>query len=170
VIATQAASDNPVIRLRDGRGVSVSAAQNTDATDVERLIAAADAPRAALYQRIAAAHDERVLALAAREHESGRLVGFIACSRSGELAGVVDPEYRGIGLGTLLLHQAAEHARDAGIEALEVELHPGAEETAEMLRDAGLATQWDIDFPVTRVKLMLGRERPGWATPKPQAG
>ena len=41
--------------------------------------------------------------------------------------------------------------------------------SAEMLRDAGLAAHWDIDYPVTRVTLTLGSERPGWAPPRRRA-
>ena len=34
-----------------------------------------------------------------------------------------------------------------------------------MLRDCGLRTRWDLDYPVVHVDLLLGTERPGWITP-----
>jgi GNAT superfamily N-acetyltransferase len=110
------------------------------------------------------------LALAAYDAESGKLIGVIAYAASGELAGVVEAHFRGVGLGTLLVHQAAERARKAGVEVLHVELHPGSEDTAAMLRDSGFATHWDIDYPIARVALQLtSGPRPGWTTPKPRA-
>jgi GNAT superfamily N-acetyltransferase len=158
--------------LRDERTATIGAFQPHDAADVQGLVASDDASRAGFYaQNAGAAADAatQAEALIARDAQSGELIGFVAYSASGELAGVVDPRYRGIGVGTLLVHRAAEQAGKVGLTSLHVELHPGSEETAEMLRDAGLASHWDIDYPMTRVTLRLGGERPGWSTPKPRA-
>jgi GNAT superfamily N-acetyltransferase len=175
-MAASDATDARAFMLRDGRVVTVAQVRAAEAADVERLIAAADAAREELYSQSAGARGETEangVSLSAHDVESGELIGVVAYTalgeRHGELAGVVDPRFRGLGLGTLLLHLAVEHATDSGLETLQVDLQPGSEDIAEMLRDAGLAAHWDIDYPVTRVTLTLGSERPGWATPRRRA-
>jgi GNAT superfamily N-acetyltransferase len=150
--------------LRDGRLAVVAPASDAKAPAVERLIAAADPERRDLYAQGHAA------ALVARDGTSDEPIGFVAYSAAGDLLGVVDPRWRGVGLGTLLLEAATEHARDAGLQTLQVDLTAGSEETAVMLRDAALAARWDIDYPVTRVTLDLASRRPGWTTPLPRPG
>jgi GNAT superfamily N-acetyltransferase len=159
--------DRPAYTLRDGRSATLGPARVEDEAQIERLVSAADASRSALYEHCAGANGG---ALVAHDERSAELIGFIAYADTGELVGVVDPRFRGLGLGTLLVHEAAARAAAAGIERLRVELHPGSEATGEMLRDAGLAAHWEIDYPVTRVTLRLGTSRPGWTTPKPGAG
>ncbi len=171
-MAASDAVDAPAFVLRDGRSVTVGPLQAHEKADVQRLVGIADAARGEFYAQVAAERedaDAQALGLVAHDVKTGQVIGFIAYSTSGELAGVVDPRFVGVGLGTLLLHQAAEHAWASGLEALRVDLHPGSEDTAEMLRDAGLASDWDIDYPLTRVTLRLGGSRPGWSTPKPRA-
>lgn len=147
-----------------------------DAADVARLVDQAEDPRGTFYARAA----ERRAGTAqpstpggefvARTAPDGQLVGYTAYlageDDSAELAGVVEPHFSGVGLGTLLLRRAADHARAAGLGTLRVELHPGSDATAEMLRDAGLTSRWDLAYPVTRVELALGTSRPGWSTPE----
>jgi GNAT superfamily N-acetyltransferase len=166
------AIDAPAFVLRDGRSVTVGPLQAREKDEVERLVGVADAARGDFYAQVAAereAAEARAVGLVAHDAKSGELIGFIAYSTSGALAGVVDPRFAGVGLGTLLLHEAADRARAAGIETLRVDLHPDSEATAEMLRDAGFASNWDIDYPLTRVTLRLASSRPGWSTPKPRA-
>jgi GNAT superfamily N-acetyltransferase len=161
--------DAPAFALRDGRSVTVGPLQAHERAEVERLVGVADAARAEFYAQVAAEREDaaaQAAGLVAHDLKTGQLIGFIAYSTSGGLAGVVDPQFAGVGLGTLLLHQAAEQARAAGIETLRVDLHPGSEDTAEMLRDAGFASDWDIDYPLTRVTLRLASSRPGWSTPQ----
>ena len=83
-----------------------------------------------------------------------------------EFAGAVDPRFAELGLGTLLLRRSARATRSTpASRALRVELHPGSAATAAMLRDCGLRTHWDLDYPVVHVELLLGTQRPGWVTP-----
>jgi GNAT superfamily N-acetyltransferase len=163
------------IVLRDERVVLIAPLVPADQAEVARLVADAADPRASFYarlfeQRADGAHGPvRPGEFVARAAQTGALVGYAAYlggeDGSGEMAGVVDPRFAGVGLGTLLLRRAADDARRAGLKALRVELHPGSDATAEMLRDAGLTSRWDLDFPVTHVDLALGSSRSGWSTP-----
>jgi GNAT superfamily N-acetyltransferase len=107
--------------------------------------------------------------VAARDSSDGRLVGYAVWrggeDDAGEFAGLVEPDYRDVGLGSLLLRRVSADARSAGLSTLRVDLHDGSQETAAMLRDCGLATHWDLDYPIAHVDLVLGQERPGWRTP-----
>jgi GNAT superfamily N-acetyltransferase len=161
--------------LRDGRVAIVEPARSAEKPAIERLIAEADAARSDLYAQAERQRADppssgsHAGAVVARDGESGELIGFITYLATGDLVGVVDPRCRGIGLGTLLLQAAAEHARKAGLQTLHVDLTAGSEETAAMLRDTALVAHWDIDYPVTRVTLELASSRPGWTTPLPRA-
>jgi len=152
--------------LRDGRHVTLAQPRTEDGAAVASFIADHDGARADLYARARTAADGSA-ALVAHGPDRGPVIGFIAFAPSGELAGVVAPAFRGVGLGTLLVHEAAGRAAAMGLRTLHVDLHPGSEDIAEMLRDAGLATVWNIDYPVAHVTLDVGGERPGWATPRP---
>jgi GNAT superfamily N-acetyltransferase len=163
------------IVLRDERVVLIAPLVSTDQAEVARLVAEAADPRASFYARLVEQRADRAKGPArrgefvARAAQTEALVGYAAYlggeDGSGELAGVVDPRFAGVGLGTLLLRRAADDARRAGLKALRVELHPGSDATAAMLRDAGLTSRWDLDFPVTHVDLALGSSRSGWSTP-----
>jgi GNAT superfamily N-acetyltransferase len=163
------------IVLRDERVVLIAPLVPADQAEVAGLVAEAADPRTSFYARLGeqradgAQEPARRGEFVARAAETAALVGYAAylagADGSGELAGVVDPRFAGVGLGTLLLRRAAYDARRAGLKALRVELHPGSDATAAMLRDAGLTSHWDLDFPVTHVDLALGSSRPGWSTP-----
>jgi GNAT superfamily N-acetyltransferase len=163
------------IVLRDRRVVLIAPLVPADQVEVTRLLAEAADPRASFYARLVEQRADRAQEPArrgefvARAAETGALVGYAAYlggeDGSGELAGVVDPRFAGVGLGTLLLRRAAADARRAGLKALRIELHPGSDATAAMLRDTGLTSHWDLDFPVAHVDLALGSSRPGWSTP-----
>ena len=127
--------------------------------------------RATFFARAAAARTADAVhgALVART-ATGELAGYAAWSaeqggRRGEFAGAVDPRFVELGLGTLLLRRSARDALEAGLETLRVELYPGSAATASMLRDSGLQTHWDLDYPVVHVDLLLVTQRPGWVTP-----
>jgi GNAT superfamily N-acetyltransferase len=155
--------------------VLLSVLRGGDATDVERLVDQVGDPRVMFYTQATERRANATQPLAAsgefvaRAAEGGQLVGYTAYlageHASGELAGVVEPRFAGVGLGTLLLRRAADAARLAGLKTLRVELPPGSDATAAMLRDAGLTSRWDLAYPVARVELTLGTSRPGWSTP-----
>ena len=98
-----------------------------DATDVERLVDQVGDPRVMFYAQATERRGNATQQLAAsgefvaRAAEGGQLVGYTAYlageHASGELAGVVEPHFAGVGLGTLLLRRAAEAARLATLTA-----------------------------------------------------
>jgi GNAT superfamily N-acetyltransferase len=159
------------LTLRDGRVVTLAAPTEDDQADVARLLATLADPREEFFARAAtqqAGAGQPHGALVART-SSGELAGYTAWIADedgrGEFAGGVDPRFAKLGLGTQLLRRGAGDALVAGLRALRVELHPGSQATAAMLRDCGLRTHWDLDHPVVHVELLLGTERPGWVTP-----
>ncbi|HVC84993.1 MAG TPA: GNAT family N-acetyltransferase [Solirubrobacteraceae bacterium] len=159
------------VTLRDGRSVTLAPLSAPDEADVVRLLDTLADPRAAFFTRAAAerGHAGARGELVARTLD-GELAGYAAWiaedgGRAGECAGVVDPRFTTLGLGTLLLRRGARDALDAGLSTLSVELHPGSRALAAMLRDCGLHTQWDLEYPVVHVNLSLGTRRPGWQTP-----
>lgn len=174
-MAHPAKAGKVTVALRDGRKVTVGLIAASDVAEVERLVNAAGDPRAAFFAQVTEQRDGTMTGAeyVARASDGGRIVGYAAYlvqdGSAGELAGAVDPEYWDVGLGTLLLRRAAQDASAAGLTTLRVELHPGTESTAAMLRDAGLASSWDLDYPVTQVQLALGTSRPGWKTPESSA-
>jgi hypothetical protein len=163
------------VTLRDGGSVTLAPLSAPDEADVAQLLDSVADPRAAFYARAAAerGHAGARGELVARTPD-GELAGYVAWiaedgGRAGECAGAVDPGFGTLGLGTVLLRRGARDALDAGLSMLRVELHPGSATLAAMLRDCGLHTQWDLDYPVVRVNLLLGTRRPGWQTPVPAA-
>ena len=162
--------ESSTVTLRDGRSVSVAPQRASDREETARLIATSGDARAVLAE-LASARSGVFVARAASDDKP-----IVACvlwraanepQAGGELAGYVTPDYRGAGLGTLLVRRAAEDAVAHGLRELTVELYPGGEATAEMLRDLGLSARWLIAYPDSRVTLELGRPRPGWSTPAP---
>jgi GNAT superfamily N-acetyltransferase len=152
--------------LRDGRHVVISPLTADDEAEVAALLAGASDERRAFYEQAANERaDRRAGAFIAREQGDAAPVGYAAYAPSGELAGVVDQSYSEVGLGTLLMRIAAEDAQRAGLESLWVELHPGSEATAAMLRDLGMPIHWDLLYPVAKVTLALGGPRSDRATP-----
>ncbi|MGA2471365.1 MAG: GNAT family N-acetyltransferase [Solirubrobacteraceae bacterium] len=166
----------PIVTLRDGRAVIVRELTPGDEAEVARLVGASADARLSFYERSAqqrgaeASGETPSAAFVALISADQRIVGYATYlavdEQDGELAGVVDPAFAGIGLGTLLVRRAAEHARLTGLETLHVDLHPGSEDTAAMIRDSGFPSHWDLAYPVARVELLLGRTRPGWSTPE----
>ena len=166
-------AEHAAVTLRDGRSVSLAPASAEDEADVARLLELVADPRTAFFARAAArrGHEGAHGAIVARM-PGGELAGYAAWvaeddGRSGEFAGAVDPRFAELGLGTVLLRRATRDALDAGLSTLRVELHPGSTAVAAMLRDCGLHTHWDLDYPIVRVKLLLGTRHPGWNTPAP---
>jgi GNAT superfamily N-acetyltransferase len=167
--------DDDTIVLRDGRVATVALLQAADEPAVEALLTAGGGARAAFYARVrdqrslqsgaSVAGGEFVAHVGAQAEVAGYAAYLPDQNGEGECAGEVDPRFAGVGLGTRLLLTAAEHAQSSGVKVLRVELHPGSEATAAMLRDAGIVSRWTIAYPVTRVALALGTTRPGWATP-----
>jgi ribosomal protein S18 acetylase RimI-like enzyme len=167
--------ETDAIVLRDGRIATVRPLAPADAADVAALLTANGAARSGFY---ASAKARRVLEaqtggtaceFVARVSGEDVVAGYAAYvaddSGGGELAGEVASQFAGVGLGTRLLRVAADNARLAGLETLRVDLHPGSDATAAMLRDVGLSSRWKIAYPVTQVELALGSTRPGWSTP-----
>ena len=166
-------AEHAAVTLRDGRAVTLAPLSVEDAADVARLLDSVADPRAAFFDRVAArrGHEGARGAIVARS-AGGELAGYAAWiaedgEHSGEFAGVVDPRFAELGLGTVLLRRSTRDALDAGLSTLRVELHPGSAALAAMLRDCGLHTHWDLDYPVVHVNLLLGTRRPGWSTPAP---
>jgi GNAT superfamily N-acetyltransferase len=164
------ATEHP-LTLRDGSTMTMAPLSAADEADVARLLDILGDPRATFFARLAAERerDRPCGALVART-QSGELAGYTAWTaeeggRSGEIAGAVDRRFADLGLGTLRVRRAAQDALDAGLHSLRVELHPGSTAIAAMLRDCGLHTRWDLDYPIVHVDLLLGTERPGWITP-----
>ena len=163
-------SESAAVTLRDGRVVTLAPPTAADEENVARLLEALEDPRATFFARAAAAESSGVTqgALVART-PTGDCAGFAAWiardEHHGEFAGGVDPSFAELGLGTLLLRRIARDAHSAGLQTLRVELHPGSQAIAAMLRDSGLHTHWDLDHPVASVDLILGSQRPGWVTP-----
>ena len=164
-------AEHAAVTLRDGRSVTLARLGVQDEADVARLLDSVADARAAFFSRAAArsGHEGARGAIVART-SGGELVGYAAWIAElgglcGEFAGVVDPGFAELGLGTLLLRRASRGALDAGLSTLRVELHPRSAALAAMLRDCGLHTHWDLDYPVVHVNLLLGTRRPGWSTP-----
>jgi GNAT superfamily N-acetyltransferase len=151
------------IALRDGRLVTLAAAQAGDAGEIPLLLATAGDPRGEAFARAGEADT-----LVARALESGVLVGYAAWIGAVDHADffcAVEPTLQGLGLGTLLLRAAASAAAGGGMRVLRVALHPQARALAAMLRDCGLRSHWDLEHPLARVDILLGPPRRGWATP-----
>jgi GNAT superfamily N-acetyltransferase len=78
----------------------------------------------------------------------------------------VDRRYQNLGLGTFLLRRLAEIALADETHRFDIDVVAGACSLAEVLRDCGLQSHWDLGGPVTRVDLDLAHARPGWSTPE----
>lgn len=111
----------------------------------------------------------RCAALIARDRH-GRLVALAGYRAvDGHRANLVcklDRRYQGLGLGTFLLRRLAELALLHDIDSFHVDVAAPTGPLSDMLRDCGLRTRWDLDYPITRVDLELVGRRPGWATPE----
>ena len=166
-------AEHAAVTLRDGRSVTLAPSNAEDEPDVTRWLELVADRRTAFFARAAArcGHEGAHGAIVARM-PGGELAGYAAWvgeddGRSGEFAGAVDPRFAELGLGTVLLRRGTRDALDAGLSTLCVELHPGSAAVAALLRDCGLHTHWDLDYPIVRVNLLLGTRHPGWNTPAP---
>lgn len=105
--------------------------------------------------------------LVARDPD-GRVVAVAGYGRPAagraQLVGRVERRYQHLGLGTLLVRRLAAIALEHGVRRFRVDVAPGALGLADLLRDCGLRTHWDLGV-VTRVDLDLRARRPGWSTP-----
>jgi GNAT superfamily N-acetyltransferase len=155
--------------LRGGRLVAVRRPLPGEHTEITRLLDAAKDPRREAFARAPEAAIDPP-ELVARYLDGGELIGYAAWlpaagGARADLFCAVDPAATGVGVGTLLLRSAASAAAAGGVSTLRVALHPPAHALAAMLRDCGLSSHWDLDYPVAHVELLLDRRRPGWATP-----
>jgi GNAT superfamily N-acetyltransferase len=144
-----------VSTLRDGRAVQLRAATLDDFAALETLRRGGPRQRNLTDGHLTLAH------AAAGEEPVGYAAWFDDCA----FFCAVEDAFSGLGLGTLLLRNAAREAAAEGLKTLSVELVAGEHALAAMLRDCGLVSSWDLDHPVCRVELTLGARRPGWATP-----
>lgn len=158
------------------------------ALDLDRTVtigapAAPDARERSADDRDASARGENLLeeVLSCTESDPARHAALVARDPTGRIVaaagyrvfeprravvvGTVDRRYRGLGLGTFLLRRLAEAALDAGILRFRVEVTAGDRPLADLLRDCGLRSHWDLGR-VTHVDLELRARRPGWATPE----
>jgi GNAT superfamily N-acetyltransferase len=168
-----ASTSRPVltIALRDGSPVVIGPATTDDAREVEAVIARAGEPRrrfiAALMRQLGV---DGVVVILARSLNRGEVwaVGGLCADGddSATMACVVHPDHRDLGLGTHLLRALAARARAEGIRFASVDLYPGSAPTADVLRDSGLRTHWDLSYPVAHIELDLEGSRPGWRTPE----
>lgn len=141
--------------LRDGRVLELGPAAAEDVAALEAL------RRGERRQRDLAGGHLTLARVAGGAHP----VGYAAWFDDGDFVCAVEEALSGLGLGTLLLRNAAREAGERGRETLSVELTAGEHGLAAMLRDCGLVSSWDLDHPIGRVELTLGAQRPGWATP-----
>lgn len=141
--------------LRDGRAVDLRAATPEDAAALEALRHSDPRRRDLTVGHLA-------IALVTGDEQPA---GYAAWFDDGDFVCAVEEALSGLGLGTLLLRNAAREAAERGRKTLSVELPVGEHALAAMLRDCGLVSTWDLDHPVARVELSLGASRPGWATP-----
>jgi GNAT superfamily N-acetyltransferase len=141
--------------LRDGRAVELRAAAPADAAALETL-------RRSDPRRRDLTGGHLTIAQVAG---GAQPAGYGAWFDDGDFVCAVEEALSGLGLGTLLLRNAAREAAARGRKTLSVELPAAEHALAAMLRDCGLVSSWDLDHPVARVELSLEAERPGWATP-----
>src|SRR6266516_7715802 len=147
------------VALRDGTTVHVRPARHEDAPELQRLFeglsgesrylrffsGAVDVP---LVVHWAADVDPpRRDGLVAVTGPRGRIVAHAGWERErdrperAEVALVIDDEFQGRGLGTILLGQLAEGARACGIELFVAEVLPGNHRMIQVFRDSGFAVR-----------------------------
>ena len=157
--ATDRAGGAADIALRDGTTVQVRPACPQDATELRRLFerlsdesrylrffsATVDVP---LVVGWAADVDQRRRdGLVAVTGPRGRIVAHAGWERErdhperAEVALVIDDEFQGRGLGTILLGQLAVSARGKGVELLVAEVLPGNHRMIQVFRDSGFGVR-----------------------------
>jgi GNAT superfamily N-acetyltransferase len=150
--------------LRDGRVVTIAARSPADDMAVHRLLDALGDTCVELFD-VAARAGGALVARCADGELAAAVAWTAADGLHGECVGVVDPAFCGLGLGTQLLRRCSGAALSSGVTVLRVQVNPGADDVAAMLRDCGLHTHWDLGHPAVQVDVLPGTQRPGWATP-----
>jgi GNAT superfamily N-acetyltransferase len=150
--------------LRDGRVVTIAVCSPAAAMAVHRLLDASGDSRVELFD-VAARAGGGLIARGGEGEPAAAVAWTTADGLHGECVGVVDAAFCGLGLGTRLLRRCADAALSSGVTALRVQVMPGADDVAAMLRDCGLHTHWDLGHPEVQVDVLTGTQRPGWATP-----
>ncbi|HUB76790.1 MAG TPA: GNAT family N-acetyltransferase [Solirubrobacteraceae bacterium] len=156
------------------RAVALSAAAPHELDDIRRR-AIEDPARASgrvrslgrIVER-ALVHDSDAAVLLVGRSGAGRIValgGYATADGESLTVVEVDVRYQSRGVGTLILRTLADAARAQGLAELVVEVPVGAPELRDVLRDCGIAGDWELGFPLTRVRLRLDRPSERWSTP-----
>jgi acetate---CoA ligase (ADP-forming) len=147
------------IALRDGTTVQVRPASPQDAAELRRLFeglseesrylrffsGAVDLPLVVGWA--ADVDHQRRDGLVAVTGPEGRIVAHAGWERErdhperAEVALVIDDDFQGRGLGTILLGQLAESARKRGVEMFVAEVLPGNHRMIQVFRDSGFAVR-----------------------------
>ncbi len=165
-----------VVVLRDERRVAVAAGAADDAADIgdhrsddDSASPERDALLADIVAGLAAGpQDPARQALVVARDERGGVValGGYRVLRPGRALAVctVDRAYQRVGLGTFLLRRLAAIGLVHGVRRFRVDVVADAMALADLLRDSGLRSRWNL-ARVSHVDLELRGRRPGWATP-----
>jgi acetate---CoA ligase (ADP-forming) len=147
------------VALRDGTTVHVRPARPDDAPELTRLFERLSAESRYLRFFSASVDVARVVhwaatvdaqrrdGLVAVTGSPGRIVAHAGWERErdrperAEVALVIDDDFQGRGLGTILLGQLAESARSRGIELLVAEVLPSNHRMIEVFRDSGFGVR-----------------------------
>lgn len=163
--------------LRDGRVVDVRPIVPDDAAELGEAIRTADPDTAnrrflggpppvtpALLEYLTVLDYRRRFALVARDRVSGRGVGIARYEQVGdgaaEVAVVVDPGWRRVGLATALVHLLAEAALARGISAFAVSFLADNRPVAALIAEAGAGQTGFIADGVAGLQIPLAGSGP----------
>ncbi len=160
------------VQLRDGARARLREIRETDRAAFAAFHAALSDE--SLYNRYFGAHrklgerelarilaPDRALARGLVAEQGGALIGHASWHRiarepgAAEVAFEVADALHGRGLGTLLLHELARHARAVGIARFVAHVLPHNREMLAVFRDAGYAESARFEDGVVRVDLQI---------------
>jgi RimJ/RimL family protein N-acetyltransferase len=164
------------LRLRDGRAVAIRPVIPADADELATAILAADPDTLrrrflggpphvtpALVARLTTLDYVRRFALAAADERTGHGVAIARYEatddRTAELAVVVDPAWRRVGLATALVELLAQAALDRGIREFSASYLAENRPVAALLARAGEAGRQLIHQGIAEVAVALDREQ-----------